>query len=213
MPALQTTRNGGRTWISVCACERDGSAPYIVHWSAGRKTRTVTLRRRWNGMRTSFSAYPALRTETTSGARRRSSDLGDALRVRAGGAVADPDDGAAHAPVRVAVHDGDDHAGALRLRGQRQRPALRRHDADAVAARARVDRAERGRDRADPEAGRDDEDGEAADHAGRTRKVRSEYRNAASSSRTPANASVPARRTCASAQPPQTASGATVLSR
>ncbi len=56
MPALQTTRNGGRTWISVCACERDGSAPYIVHWSAGRKTRTVTLRRRWNGIRTSFSA-------------------------------------------------------------------------------------------------------------------------------------------------------------
>ncbi len=36
MPRLQTTRNGGRSRISGCACVRSGVAPYIVHCCAGR---------------------------------------------------------------------------------------------------------------------------------------------------------------------------------
>jgi hypothetical protein len=35
-PRDQTTRNGGRTRIELCACVRLGSAPYIVHCSDRR---------------------------------------------------------------------------------------------------------------------------------------------------------------------------------
>ena len=69
-PRLQTTRNGGRTWIPSCDCVRARVAPYIGHWSSGRYTRTTTRRRRWKGMRSSRLAYPRAATSTGSGRRR-----------------------------------------------------------------------------------------------------------------------------------------------
>ena len=69
-PRDQTTLKGGRSLMSECACVRRLLAPYIVHCSASRKSRTVTSRCCLKGMRTVRVAYPGFEIRTGSAVRR-----------------------------------------------------------------------------------------------------------------------------------------------